>query len=100
MRTQAQSLLESTSHLPLLVPPQGPFRMPLAQRVTGQMAPYSSRTHSPHNEHFSSKAIWRFTLHTKSELAPGVTCFVVPSRTDWTPAPQARTRKASAAVAA
>ena len=39
MSVQAQSISGSTSHLPWLVPPQGPLTRPLAQRVMGQMAP-------------------------------------------------------------
>src|SRR5660398_325270 len=96
MSTQAQSFSESTSHFPWFVPPQGPFRSPLAQRVTGQMEPNSSRTHSPHKLHFSSKLICRLMYPKNRVSVPGATCLDVLSRTDLVPAPQESSRNASA----
>src|SRR5450830_1184629 len=96
MSVQAQSFSGSTSHLPSLVPPQGPLRMPLWQRAIGQIPPVISSRQSPQRRHFSSNWPTRRTLPRKSVSFAGKTGFSVPSRVDWHPAPQDITRTALA----
>src|SRR5450830_163721 len=96
MSVQAQSFSGSTSHLPSLVPPQGPLRMPLWQRAIGQIPPVISSRQSPQRRHFSSNWPTRRTLPRKSVSFAGKTGFSVPSRADWHPAPQDMTRTALA----
>src|SRR4030042_1228602 len=50
----AQGIFLSTSHIPLLVPPQGPLNMLFAHLVTGQIPPVYPSWQSLQKRHFSS----------------------------------------------
>src|SRR5660397_269217 len=96
MRVQTHGFSSSTSQLPWFVPPHGPFRSPLGQRVTGQIPPDHSRTHSPHVEHFSWKCMWRCEFPRKRLSLVGETGRSVASTAACTPAPQLITNTTSA----
>src|SRR4030042_2379547 len=96
MSIQAQSISLFTSHLPPLLPAQGPLSMPLTHLVIGQIAPVTSSLHSPQAAHRSSQTPHSLDAPIKDVLTPGKTGMPGKrSATTCTPVPQPSERTAS-----